>query len=177
MKKMMLLLSHIFGLIGLKNEQGTTTDIISIARSSDYEQEKFQRANRVAVSVLLCSGFCILLPNMCAGVGELLDVLMFQYTGPLVPLGLILCGFVNTFIYALKHKDIRHAIRVFGVRTVSVSRTESNAGLHFPPGVAGAGYMIQALRLQQLDGVHVMPRNLNQNRTSVTSDQITEWFI
>uniref|UniRef100_A0A914V3C0 Uncharacterized protein n=1 Tax=Plectus sambesii TaxID=2011161 RepID=A0A914V3C0_9BILA len=142
LKKMMLFLSHIFGLIGLKNEQGTTTDIMNIARSSDYEQEKFQR-----------------------------------YTGPLVPIGLVLCGFINTFIYALKHKDIRHAIRVFGVRTVSVSRTESNAGLHFPPGVAGAGYMIQALRLQQLDGVDVMPQNLNQNRTSVTSDQITEWFI
>uniref|UniRef100_A0A914X7R6 Uncharacterized protein n=1 Tax=Plectus sambesii TaxID=2011161 RepID=A0A914X7R6_9BILA len=114
---------------------------------------------------------------MCAGVGEMVGVLMFQYSEPLVPLGLVLCGFVNTFIYALKHKDIRHAIKVFGVRTVSVSRAESNAGLNFPPGVADAGIMIQALRMHEMDGVDVMPQNLHRNRISATSDQIAGWFI
>uniref|UniRef100_A0A914UTT4 Uncharacterized protein n=1 Tax=Plectus sambesii TaxID=2011161 RepID=A0A914UTT4_9BILA len=114
---------------------------------------------------------------MCAGVGEMAGVLMFQYTGPLIPIGLVLCGFVNTFIYALKHKDIRQAIRVFGVRTVNVSRTESDVGLNFPSRAADAVFMIQGLRLQELDGVDVVPQNLNQLQSGTTSDQIAECFI
>ncbi len=69
------------------------------------------------------------MPSIFAGLGEMLRVPAFEIAGPFVEIGLVLCGFINTFIYALKHKDIRRAIKMLGVGTVSVSRTDSNVGL------------------------------------------------
>uniref|UniRef100_A0A914V0U6 Uncharacterized protein n=1 Tax=Plectus sambesii TaxID=2011161 RepID=A0A914V0U6_9BILA len=114
---------------------------------------------------------------MCAGVNEILGAYLFQYCGPFVPVGLVLCGFINTFIYARKHKDIRHAIRVFGVRKVSVQQRASNTGLNFPPQVADAGYVIQALDLHELDSDDLVPQILIRNRISTTRHQLNETFI
>ena len=100
----------------------------------------------------------------------------FQTAGPFVAIGLVLCGFINTFIYSLKHKDIRHAIRVLGVRTVSNSRTESNLGLP----------MVQMSVSRTVGGEYGMNApppyrdtflSHNRHRTSIISDFVNELTI
>uniref|UniRef100_A0A914VA85 Uncharacterized protein n=1 Tax=Plectus sambesii TaxID=2011161 RepID=A0A914VA85_9BILA len=64
----------------------------------------------------------------------MLGLRAFQYAGPFVAVGLVLCGFINTFIYAHKHRDIRHAIRVLtSAKNVTLSHTESNIVSSLPP--------------------------------------------
>uniref|UniRef100_A0A914WVG1 G-protein coupled receptors family 1 profile domain-containing protein n=1 Tax=Plectus sambesii TaxID=2011161 RepID=A0A914WVG1_9BILA len=102
----------------------------------EREQDKFKYAKRIAINVLFCAGFCIFLPSFCVFVDALFDYNLFERVGPIVTLGLLLSSATNAFIYGLRHRDIRQAMKRLRVKESQISemppsRAGSIAGLHF----------------------------------------------
>jgi hypothetical protein len=79
------------------------------------------------VKVLLASGVCIFLPNLCVGLGVLFGFQFYRKLGPIVAFGEVLSGVCNAIIYGLSHKDIRSAIAsIFGKKLLVVNITTDN---------------------------------------------------
>uniref|UniRef100_A0A914X2P5 G-protein coupled receptors family 1 profile domain-containing protein n=1 Tax=Plectus sambesii TaxID=2011161 RepID=A0A914X2P5_9BILA len=83
----------------------------STGNSSEIESAKFNHANRIVLSVLLCSGVFVFVPSVFAGLGEMIGLAAFAALGPFVAVGLLASGVGNAFIFGFKHTAIRQAIR------------------------------------------------------------------
>uniref|UniRef100_A0A914XGP9 G-protein coupled receptors family 1 profile domain-containing protein n=1 Tax=Plectus sambesii TaxID=2011161 RepID=A0A914XGP9_9BILA len=75
------------------------------------QDKTFKRANRTAVSVLLCSSITLLLPGALQGVGSTFGFSAIQKFGPSVAFGMVLNAAANPFIYGYGHTDIYRALR------------------------------------------------------------------
>jgi hypothetical protein len=68
------------------------------------------QANKVVVYILVNSFVCLFVPNVFAGLGEMLGLAVYKNAGPIVTAGLVACGMANAFVYGIKHKNIRSVI-------------------------------------------------------------------
>uniref|UniRef100_A0A914V3D1 G-protein coupled receptors family 1 profile domain-containing protein n=1 Tax=Plectus sambesii TaxID=2011161 RepID=A0A914V3D1_9BILA len=85
--------------------------VLSTGSSSEIESAKFTHANRIVLSVLLCSGVFVFIPSIFSGLGEMIGLAAFAALGPFVGVGLLASGVGNAFIFGFKHTAIRQAIR------------------------------------------------------------------
>uniref|UniRef100_A0A914V2F9 G-protein coupled receptors family 1 profile domain-containing protein n=1 Tax=Plectus sambesii TaxID=2011161 RepID=A0A914V2F9_9BILA len=85
--------------------------VSSTGNSSEIESARFTHANRIVLSVLLCSGVFVFIPSIFSGLGQMFGVAAFVALGPFVAVGLLASGVGNAFIFGFKHTAIRQAIR------------------------------------------------------------------